>query len=102
MVTGLFLLEKDFLELDPALRFRAARDGIEHALRFHALFETRLHALSRRNSAHEIRDHVHERVFVADDMAGRPPILHIRMGRFGHKYITKTLSILRIAPAEKF
>src|SRR5437588_8603433 len=86
----------------PTLRVRALADRVEHALVLQAVLESWLDAFSIDNGFHEIGHGVNESVFVADDVTGRPPLVDVRMRWFGHDDIAETLSILRVAPAEKF
>ena len=61
-----------------------------------------MRVFSTDNCLYKIGDGVRESVLVTDDVAGRPPLVDVRVSWFGHKNVAKTLSIFRVAPVEKF
>jgi hypothetical protein len=43
-----------------------------------------------------------EGAFLSDDMTGPPPLVEVRMGRFGHEDVAETLSILSDVVLQRF
>src|ERR1700759_1354488 len=65
--------------LYPPFRLCTFRRGFEPKLVAQTIFEIRMNTFSPNDCLHEIRDGVHEGVFVTDKMTRRPPIFHKRM-----------------------
>src|SRR5207237_8833110 len=79
----------------------ACLDRIKNALVVQTVCKSWLDAFSIGHCCHEIRDSVSETVFVPDDVAGWPPLVHVRLAWLGDEDVAKTLSILRVARVEK-
>ena len=76
----------------------------QYALVFQTIFERRLRRLAFSTGIYEIGDRVNERVFVANAVAGRPPVAHIRLHAiaFGNKYVAEPAAILGVIAVVKF
>src|SRR4029077_17624285 len=49
------------------------------------------------NRPDEISNRVHKAVFVANEVAGRPPMANVGMRAFGHNNVAKAALLLRVA-----
>jgi hypothetical protein len=72
------------------------------ALSFQTVFESWRDILSENYSFHEIGDGMHEGMFVADDVARRPPVLHVGMRWLRHDDVAEALPIFRVSRVVKF
>src|ERR1700676_996803 len=87
--------------MNPFVNSHAFLGSIKNALVVQTVCKSWLDVFSTGYCFHEIGDGVSETVFVPDDMAGWPPLVHVRVGWLGDEDVAETLSILRVAHVEK-
>src|SRR5215208_2632546 len=92
------------LHLNPLPAARGLLHGCEDLLIAQAVFEGGLDGLAIDARVDEVRNGVHEGVFVTDNMAGRPPTADVRMRAAGlrDENIAETLAVLPISIVEEF
>src|SRR5690606_2753071 len=77
-------IEAWFLRRGLLPTFRAELDGVQHRLVAETILEVRTWIRPGRDAIEEILHRMNEGMFVADDMAGRPPVRRIGVCRLRH------------------
>jgi len=72
-------------------------NGIEHALSFQSVGEIGMDSFASDNGIYKVGDGVHEGMFVADDVARRPPVFDVGMAGFGNNNVAKSPRVLGVS-----
>src|SRR2546423_6681783 len=74
----------------------SALNEIKNALRFQSVGEIRLGLSASNDGINKVGDGVNERMFVADNVARRPPVFDVGMARFRDDDVAKSPRVLGI------
>lgn len=74
----------------------SALNEIENALRFQSVDEIRLGWFASNDGINKVGDGVSEGMFIADDVARRPPVFDVRMGWFRDDDVAKSARVFGI------
>src|SRR5260370_15750131 len=86
----------------PSPRIRRAFHGVQDSLVFYAIAEVRLGQTVLFERSQKVIDGMHKRMFVADDVSGRPPGAHV--GVLGLRHHNRPIALLCVVlrAIEKF